>query len=141
MEYNNKDIDMVVKYKNSNMSDKTILALINKQSNIVYTETDIQKMYEQGTAPDESSIENSKLFDIAASIVFNPRKRRAIKIGLILTALVFVAGLLLLGVFVSWKPVIITVASLVGVILIVAVTIFVLIKSGGIERYLEKHDM
>ena len=41
MQYNKRDVDLVKHYKSKNMSNKTIMALINKQSSIKYTEADI----------------------------------------------------------------------------------------------------
>ena len=141
MTYNKADIDIIKNYKSNNMSNKTIVALINKQSDFKYTESDIEAILsEPETNHNTTNLNNQdKLYNVAADIVFNPAKRKKVKRICLLLAALIVTGFILLGVFVSWTPVIITLSSIIGIILILSVVFFILVKTGVLERMLEKY--
>lgn len=145
MQYNKTDVELVKRYKSKNMSNKTILALLNKQSNYKYTENDIRMMmYESQqeknvqTNKNQPS-ENGRLFDIAAGFVMNPRKRQKAKHIFIAIIATFVIAMLLLGFLVSWTPVIIITASIVGLVLLLVLTFFILFRSGILEKIMDKY--
>lgn len=145
MQYNKTDVELVKRYKSKNMSNKTILALLNKQSNYKYTENDIRMMmYESQqeknvqTSKNQPS-ENGRLFDIAAGFVMNPKKRQKAKYIFIAIVATFVIAMLLLGFLVSWTPVIIITASIVGLVLLLVLTFFILFRSGLLEKIMDKY--
>ncbi len=145
MQYNKTDVELVKRYKSKNMSNKTILALLNKQSNYKYTENDIRMMmYEVQqeknvkTKTNKPS-ENGRLFDIAAGFVMNPQKRKKAKHIFLAVIATLVIGLLLLGFFVSWTPVIIITSSIVGVVLLLVLIFFILFRSGILEKIMDKY--
>jgi hypothetical protein len=145
MQYNKTDVELVKRYKSKNMSNKTILALLNKQSSCKYTENDIIIMMSE--SQQEKNVqtnkhqpsENGRLFDIAAGFVMNPQKRKKAKYIFLAIVLTFVIGMLLLGFLVSWTPVIIITASIVGLILLLVLTFFILFRSGILEKIMDKY--
>jgi hypothetical protein len=140
MTYNKTDIELIKQYKSKNLSTKTIVALINKQTTEKYTEEDIVAILNM---PDETEnkIENpdSRLYDIAAGFVFNPAKRKKFLNVLFIISIVFMLSLVMLGIFVSWKPVIIILSSLFGLVALIALTFFILLKTGLLEKIMEKY--
>lgn len=140
MQYNKSDVELVKRYKSKNMSNKTILALLNKQSSRKYTEQDIHLMlYESKKPKKEEPSENGRLYDVAAGIVMNPAKRKKAKNILLAIVLTFVIGMILLGLFVSWTPVLIITGSIVGLILLIVLTFFILFKTGILEKIMDKY--
>ena len=141
MEYNREDINLVKQYKSKNLSNKTILAIVNKQSKQKYTELDIEKManYKEKPVNISTGYEDSRLYEAAAGFIMNPAKRKKAKNIFIISLLIFIAGLICLGFFVSWKPVIIIVSSIVGIVVIAALAIFLLFKCGLIEKFIDKY--
>ena len=138
MQYNKDDVQRVVDYKRKNVTDKSIILLLYKESGIKYTVEDLNRMVDQ--YQEENGSDNGRLYDLASEIVFNPRKRKKIKWTAIAIAVLFVAAMLLLGFFVSWTPVIITGIVLVSLILIVVIAFIVIFKTGLAEKILDKFD-
>lgn len=144
MQYNKTDVELVKRYKSKNMSNKTILALLNKQSSYKYTENDIIMMCESQQEKNVKTnkhqpSENGRLFDIAAGFVMNPQKRKKAKYIFLAIVLTFVIGMLLLGFLVSWTPVIIITASIVGLVLLLVLIFFILFRSGILEKIMDKY--
>ena len=141
MQYNKEDIQFVKNYKSKNMSNKTIAALLNKQSSTKYTEEDIVAMfnYQETRQPIKTGYEDNKLYEAAAGFIMNPQKRKKAKyIALTILAL-FIIGMICLGIFISWKPVIIIVSVIVGLIVLIALTFFVIFKTGLADKLMDKY--
>lgn len=138
MQYNKTDVDIVKQYKSKNMSNKTIVALINKQSSQKYTEEDIEKMLTQPVF-ERQKLPDNKLYDVAAGIVFNPEKRAKIKkIALIILG-AFLLIMIAVGAFVSWKIPLITMSIVLGFVIIVVATFFILVKTGLMDKFMDSH--
>ena len=69
----------------------------------------------------------------------NPAKRKKAKNILLAIVLTFVIGMILLGLFVSWTPVLIITGSIVGLILLIVLTFFILFKTGILEKIMDKY--
>lgn len=141
MQYNKEDIKFVKNYKSKNMSNKTIAALLNKQTNKKYTESDIVAMmnYNENPQPPKTGYEDNKLYEAAAGFIMNPQKRkRAKNISLIILAL-FLIGMLCLGIFVSWTPVLITLGVIIGLVLLIVLTFFIIFKTGLADKIMDKY--
>ncbi len=145
MSYNKKDIELILKYHNNKMSNKTIAVFVSKQSSHRYTEDEIANIIKQSTAKEVSKKNESepdqygKAYNVIAGIALNPQKRRKAKLIAILSVLMFIAALICLGIFVSWTPVIIISSVIVGIVVLFAVTMFVLFKTGLAEKIMERH--
>ena len=139
MQYNMDHARTAAKFAEQGMKPSTIVALINKQYETKYAVADINSMIEDIKNNPPPS-ENGRLFDVAAGIVFNPRKRKKIKIVVLSIVFTLITALILLGVFVSWKPVAIIAGSIIGFVALVVITIIVLVKTGVLEKLLEKYD-
>lgn len=137
MAYNEEHARVATQYLEKGMKPATIAALINKQYSEKYSALDIEQMVTDIRENPPPS-ENGRLFDIAAGIVFNPKKRKRIKIIAILILFAIVVSLVLLGLFVSWVPVAIIAGSVVGIILIIVLTIAIMYKTGYLEKLMEK---
>lgn len=135
--YNSKDVELVFQYKKSGMSDNTIIALLNKSSEHKYHTSDIVKMIDQYQRTHVS--QNGKLFDIAAGVVFNPSKRRRIKLTLFAVLMLFIVSMVVLGLTVSWKPVIWIFGSVLGIAAITVLAFIISLKTGMIEKFIDKH--
>ena len=137
MTYSIEDARKAVKYLESGMTPSTISILMNKTRGTNYSEKDIVDMAnELKNTPPPSG--NGRLYDVAAGIVFNPKKRKKIKMILFSILVSFVSAMIMLGFFVSWKPVLITLCVIVGLIMLLAILFIAMSKSGFLERLLEK---
>jgi hypothetical protein len=141
MTYNKEDINFVKNYKSKNMSNKTITALLNKQHNKKYTEADVEAMLncKEDSQTFTTGYENSKLYAAAAGFVMNPQKRKKVKNIAIISLLIFLIGMICLGIFVSWKPVVITFGVIIGVIALIALTFFIIFKTGLADKLMDKY--
>ena len=138
MQYNKTDVDIVKQYKSKNMSNKTIVALINKQSEQKYTEEDIEKMLVQ-PAFERQKLPDNKLYDVAAGIVFNPEKRRKIKRIALIVLGVFLLILITLGALISWNIPLITIGIVLGLAIVIVSTFFILVKTGLMDKFMDSH--
>jgi hypothetical protein len=141
MTYNKEDINFVKNYKSKNMSNKTIAALLNKQNNKKYTEDDIVAMlnYKEDSQQFTTGYENSKLYEAAAGFIMNPQKRKKAKTIAIISLLLFLIGMLCLGIFVSWKPVVITFGVIIGIVILIVLTFFIIFKTGLADKLMDKY--
>ena len=139
MNYSVEDAKKATKYMESGMAPATVAMIMNKSSDVKYTADDIMLMVSDlKKNPPPSG--NGRLYDIAAGIVFNPDKRSKIKIWILSILILFAISMVALGVLVSWTPVLITVGSIVGLILIMVVAIVVMAKTGFLERMIDRYD-
>jgi asparagine N-glycosylation enzyme membrane subunit Stt3 len=139
MQYNKTDVELVKRYKSKNMSNKTIIALLYKQSKTKYTENDIRMMMMEAKKESKKPSDNGRLFDVASGIVMNPEKRKKAKHIFFAIIATIVIGLILLGLFVSWTPVIIITSCIVGLVFLLVLTFFILFKSGILEKIMDKY--
>ena len=142
MSYNKKDVDLIMTYNNKQLSPKTIAIFVNKQSTHKYTESEISSIIRQSQKPKEQQTQKQdygKLYNAAAGIALNPEKRKRFKLICLLSLLALVVGLVLLGIFVSWQAAVIITSVLVGIVVLFAVSMFVLFKTGLAEKIMEKH--
>lgn len=141
MSYNKKDLELVKQYKQNNMSNKTILAIINKQSDVKYTENDIVEMLNAKPETNKFASNDSKLYDIAAGFVFNAQKRKKAKrIALIILA-AFLAAMITLVFIGLWKVSAIIVGSIIGLCLLIYITFQILLYTGVLSKIMEKHGL
>lgn len=146
MSYNKEDIDLILKYHKNKMSNKTIAVFINKQSKHKYTEDEVASIIKESQMINaKQKIEKSepdqygKAYNVIAGIALNPQKRKKAKLIAIVSILLFVAALICLGIFVSWTPVIIIASVIVGLIVLFAITMFIIFKTGLAEKIMERH--
>lgn len=145
MSYNKSDVELILKYHKNNMSNKTIAVFVSKQSSRKYTEDEIANIISQSkTTKMKEPVKHEpdqygKAYNAIAGIALNPQKRRRAKIIALLSILIFIAALVCLGIFVSWTPVIVIASVIVGIIVLFAITMFVLFKTGLAEKIMERH--
>ena len=146
MSYNKEDIDLILKYHKNKMSNKTIAVFINKQSKHKYTEDEVASIIKESQMVNaKQKIEKSepdqysKAYNVMAGIALNPQKRKKAKLIAIVSILLFIAALVCLGIFVSWTPVIIIASVIVGLIVLFAITMFIIFKTGLAEKIMERH--
>lgn len=142
MSYNKKDVDLIMTYHDKQLSPKTIAIFVNKQSTHKYTESEISSIINKAKNPqpkEQPHQEYGKLYNAAAGIALNPEKRKRFKIVCLLALLALVVGIVLLGVFVSWQAAVIITSVLVGIVVLFAVSIFILFKTGLAEKIMEKY--
>lgn len=139
MNYNIEDAKKATKYLESGMAPATVALILNKTSERKYAASDINAMVTE-LKDNQPPSGNGRLYDMAAGIVFNKSKRR--RMGLIALSIfvLFSIGMIMLGIFVSWIPVLITIGALIGLILIVIVASVIMIRTGFLERYIDKFD-
>ena len=143
MSYNTKDVDLIMTYYRRQLSPKTIAIFVNKQSTHKYTEAEISSIITKATQPQKQETAEKqnygKLYNAAAGIALNPEKRKRFKLICMLSLRMLVVGLVLLGVFVSWQAAVIITSVLIGIVVLFAVTMFILFKTGIAEKIMEKH--
>ena len=145
MSYNKSDIEMILKYHNSKMSNKTIAIFVNKQSNHTFTEQEIAQIIsdskKKNSKPqvEKEPDQYGKVYNTIAGIALNPQKRRRAKTIALLSVLAFIIALVCLGIFVSWTPVIIIASVIVGIVVLFAITMLVIFKTGLAEKIMERH--
>jgi hypothetical protein len=146
MSYNKSDIELIIKYHNNKMSNKTIAIFINKQSNHKFTEQEIEQIINNQNKqplkkePVESEPDQyGKVYNTIAGIALNPQKRKRAKLIALLSLFAFVAALVCLGIFVSWTPVIVIASIIVGIVVLFALTMLILFKTGLAEKIMERH--
>lgn len=137
MKYPIEDSKRAVQLLERGMSHETIALLINSSSNTDYAAADVKEMILEFRNNQPAS-ENGRLYDAAAGFVFNPQKRRKAKRIFLLAIAIFAVIMIAIGLFVSWKPVLITVASIFGVILILFLTFFVMVKTGVMDKIIDR---
>jgi uncharacterized membrane protein (DUF485 family) len=115
---------------------------VNKQSTHKYTESEISSIIDKTKNPQPTTQpkqDYGKLYNAAAGIALNPEKRKRFKYICMLALLALVVGLVFLGVFVSWQAAVIITSILVGIVVLFAVSMFILFKTGLAEKIMEKH--
>ena len=137
MKYPTEDSRMAAQLFERGMYHETIALLINSSSNTDYDAEDVKEMILEFRNNQPTS-ENGKLYDAAAGFVFNPQKRRKAKRIFLSVVAAFAVIMIAIGFFVSWKPVLITVASLFGVILILFLIFFIMAKTGVLDKIIDR---
>lgn len=139
MNYNIEDAKKAIKYLESGMAPATVAIILNQTSEQQYTADDICSLAKQiKDNPPPSG--NGRLYDVASGIVFNKSKRKRIGIIALCVLIAFVIGMLLLGFFVSWIPVLVIVGLLIGIVLITIIAFIIMLKTGYLERCIEKYN-
>ena len=57
----------------------------------------------------------------------------------IISLLLFLVGMLCLGIFVSWKPVVITFGVIIGIVILIVFTFFIIFKTGLADKLMDKY--
>lgn len=139
LNYSAEDAKKATKYMETGMAPATIAMIMNKSSDVKYTADDIIFMVSDlKKNPPPSG--NGRLYDIAAGVVFDPKKRSKIKIWFLSILILFTISMVALGVLVSWTPVLITIGSIVGLVLLLIVTIAIMAKTGFLEHMIDRYD-
>lgn len=139
MNYNIEDAKKATKYLESGMAPTTVALILNKSSERKYVASDINAMVAE-LRDNQPPSGNGRLYDIAAGIVFNKSKRKRIGVIALSILVLLLIGMIMLGIFVSWVPVLIAIGTLIGLILIVIVTSVIMIRTGFLDRYIDKFD-